>query len=158
MSTVTKHADVSLLFDFFVASQRLRRVLAEGLAESGMRPDEYAVYSLLFEKGPLTATEMAALLGMPVTTVLDYAREMSAAGHVVRTAHPFDGRAVQLSLNRAGVAAHRRANAQWEPVRRTIEDELEVSVLAVRRSLRALDRAADRAGTQLKLRRARAGA
>src|SRR5690349_2780074 len=54
---VPRRADVSLLFDFFVVSQRLRRVLAEAMVEAGMRPDEYAVYSLLYDKGPLTATE-----------------------------------------------------------------------------------------------------
>ena len=140
-----KRADVSLLFDFFVTSQRLRRVLSEAMAESGMRPDEYAVYSLLFEKGPLTATEMAGLLGMPLTTVLDYVKAMDAARHLVRTSHPFDGRAMQLSLNRSGVAAQKRANAHWELVRKQIEDGLGLPIPAVRRALRALDDSADRA-------------
>jgi DNA-binding MarR family transcriptional regulator len=70
-------AEISLLFDFFVTSQRLRRVLTDALADAGMRPDEYAVYSLLLEKGPLTATEMSEMLGMPLTTVLDYVRAES---------------------------------------------------------------------------------
>lgn len=136
---VTRRADVSLLFDFFVTAQRLRRVLSDGLAASGMRPDEYAVYSLLFEKGPLTATEMAEYLGMPLTTVLDYLKAMSAAGHLVRTSHPFDGRALQLSLNRAGIAAQRRANAHWEVVRKQIEGGLAMPVERVRGALWALD-------------------
>src|SRR5690349_20001613 len=113
-----RRADVSLLFDFFVVSQRLRRVLTAALAESGMRPDEYAVYSLLQEKGPLTATEMAELMAMPLTTVLEYLKAMTAAGHVVRTAHPFDGRATLVRLNRRGLAAQERAHAHWEVARR----------------------------------------
>src|SRR5258708_39412779 len=84
------------------------------MAESGMRPDEYAVYSLLLDKGPLTATEMAGFLGIPLTTVLDYVKAMDTARHLVRTSHPFDGRAAQLSLNRSGAAAPKRANAHWE--------------------------------------------
>ncbi len=124
-----KRADVSLLFDFFVTSQRLRRVLSDAMAESGMRPDEYAVYSLLLEKGPLTATEMAGFLGMPLTTVLDYV----------------NGRATQLSLNRSGVAAQKRANAYWEVVRKQIEEGLGLPIPAVRRALGALDDSADRA-------------
>jgi DNA-binding transcriptional regulator GbsR (MarR family) len=60
-----RRADVSLLFDLFVAGQRFRRVLADGMAGAGMRADEYAVYSLLFMHGPLTATEMARQLGLP---------------------------------------------------------------------------------------------
>ncbi|HKW72943.1 MAG TPA: MarR family winged helix-turn-helix transcriptional regulator [Candidatus Dormibacteraeota bacterium] len=137
--------DVSLLFDFFVAAQRLRRVLSDGLAPSGMRPDEYAVYSLLFEKGSLTATEMAESLGMPLTTVLDYLKAMTAADHLVRTAHPFDGRALQLNLNRSGIAAHKRANAHWEIVRRQIEDGLPMPAARVRRALQALGDSAERA-------------
>ncbi len=151
-----KRAEVSLLFDFFVTAQRLRRVLTDGLAPSGMRPDEYAVYGLLFEKGPLTATEMADFLGMPLTTVLEYVKAMTRAGHLVRTAHPFDGRAVQLSLNRSGIAAHSRANAEWERVRRPIEENLSMPIKTVRKALRALDDSADLAGRRLRLARARA--
>lgn len=152
---MTRRADVSLLFDFFVTSQRLRRVLTDGLEEAGMRPDEYAVYSLLLEQGPLTATEMAELLGMPLTTVLDYLKDMTHAGHLVRTSHPFDGRAVQLSLNRAGLAAQRRANRHWEVVRRQIEENLSVPLPEIRKALHALDDSADAAAQRL--RRARSG-
>lgn len=137
--SMPKRADVSLLFDFFVTAQRLRRVLTDGLAPSCMRPDEYAVYSLLFDKGPLTATEMAELLAIPLTTVLDYLKAMTAAGHLVRTAHPFDGRALQLSLNRSGMAAQRRANRHWEVVRKQIEAGLSIPLQTVRDGLRALD-------------------
>ena len=132
-------AEISLLFDFFVTSQRLRRVLTDALADSGMRPDEYAVYSLLLEKGPLTATEMSEMLGMPLTTVLDYVRALDRARHVVRTAHPFDGRSTELSLNRSGLAAQKRANRHWEVARKSIEGGLVIPVDQVRRSLHALD-------------------
>src|SRR5260221_1390201 len=94
------------------------------MAESGMRPDEYAVYSLLFDKGPLTATEMSEALGMPLTTVLDYVKAMGSEGHVDRTPHPGDGRALQLHLTRSGVAAHRRAPDHWEGVRKRIQGNL----------------------------------
>jgi DNA-binding MarR family transcriptional regulator len=152
---VAKRAEISLLFDFFVTSQRLRRVLTDWLAEAGMRPDEYAVYSLLFERGPLTATQMADFLGMPLTTVLDYGKAMIAAGHVVRTSHPFDGRALELSLNRSGIAAHRRAHEHWEVIRKRIERNLSVPVDQVRRSLAALDDSAEQAGRRTKLTGAR---
>lgn len=151
---MSTRADISLLFDFFVTAQRMRRVLTDALAESGMRPDEYAVYSLLFERGPLTATEMAGFLAMPLTTVLDYLKEMTAAGHLVRTSHPFDGRAVQVSLNRSGISAQKRTNAHWEIVRKQIEEDLP-SVASVRRALRALDDSVDKAGRRLKPRRPR---
>ncbi len=138
-------ADISLLYDFFVTAQRLKRVLADAMSESGLRPDEYAVHSLLLERGPLTATQMAEYLGMPLTTVLDYIRSMTAAGHVVRTAHPFDGRATELSLSRNGLRAQRRANAHWEVVRKQIEENLVVPIADIRRALKALDDSVDSA-------------
>ncbi len=137
-----RRADVSLLFDLFVASQRVRRVLAEGMAGAGMRADEYAVYSLLFMLGPLTATEMAGQLGLPLSTVLDYLTAMDAAGHLERTPHPADGRAVQVALNKKGVAAQLRANQHWEVVRKQIEGSLQMSKADVRAALQALDDAA----------------
>jgi DNA-binding MarR family transcriptional regulator len=142
--------EISLLFDFFVTSQRLRRVLTDALLDAGMRPDEYAVYSLLLERGPLTASEMAEMLGMPLTTVLDYVRSLDRAGHVVKTAHPFDGRATELSLSKSGLAAQRRANRHWEVVRKNIEGGLEVPVAQVRRSLRALDDSARNAAGRMR--------
>lgn len=151
-----KRADVSLLFDFFVVSQRLRRVLTDALADSGMRPDEYAVYSLLYERGPLTATEMAEFMAMPLTTVLEHVKAMSAAGHLVRTAHPFDGRAAQLSLTRKGVAAQERANASWEVIRQQIEDGLKLPVPKIRKALRALDDSVARSRVDARARKLRA--
>ncbi len=134
--------NVSLLFDLFVVNQRVRRVLAAGLADAGLRADEYAVYSLLFEQGPLTATGMARRMGMPLTTLLDYLRSMSARGHLRREPHPRDGRAQHLSLTLSGVAVHRRTNAAWEVVRSRLEDSLPVPIDEVRRALHSLDDAA----------------
>lgn len=125
-------------------------MLTDALAGAGMRPDEYAVYSLLLEQGPMTATEMAEMLGMPLTTVLDYLTALDRAGHLVRTAHPFDGRSTELSLNRSGLAAQRRANRHWEVARKSIEGGLEIPLDQVRRSLRALDDAAQGAAGRLR--------
>jgi len=148
-----RRADVSLLFDLFVVSQRVRRVLADGMAGSGMRPDEYAVYSLLFMEGPITATEMAQQLGLPLSTVLDYLKAIDAAGHLERDRHPDDGRAVQVALNSKGIAAQVRANKHWEVVRKLIEGSLRMPKTEVRAALVALD---DAAATALSAGRARA--
>lgn len=137
-----RRADVSLLYDLFVVSQRLRRVLARGMAGSGMRPDEYAVYSLLYMHGPMTATEMARQLGLPLTTVLDYLKAIETAGHLHRTRHPEDGRSVQLALNAKGFAAQVRANKHWEVVRKQVEGALQMPKADVRAALQALDDAA----------------
>jgi DNA-binding MarR family transcriptional regulator len=139
---VRDRPDVSLLFDLFVTSQRVRRVLTRALTGSRMRPDEYAVYSLLWERAPLTATEMAQQLGIPLTTALDYLNAMGSAGHIQRSPHPGDGRAVHVRLSGAGRAAHRRANALWEVARKEIEKGLRVPLAEARDVIRAIDDAA----------------
>ena len=134
--------EISLLFDLFVVNQRMRRLLSAALTDVSLRADEYAVYSLLFEQGPLTATEMARRMGMPLTTVLDYLRAMDDRRHLRREPHPRDGRAQQLSLTMAGVTEHRRTNRAWELMRVRLEQSLSVPTKDVRRALQALDDAA----------------
>jgi len=134
---------ISLLFDLFVLNQRIRRLVAAALADVTLRADEYAVYGLLFEQGPLTATEMARRLGMPLTTLLDYLRAMDARGHLRRQRHPRDGRAQALSLTMTGVTEHQRTNKAWEVMRARLERALAMSPADIRRALHALDDAVD---------------
>jgi DNA-binding MarR family transcriptional regulator len=88
-------------------------LLARALAGSELRADEYAVYSVLFERGALTPTQLAAGLAMPVTTVLDYLRVMTRRGHFGRARNPLDGRSYTVSLTAEGLRAHRSTNALW---------------------------------------------
>ena len=131
--------EISLLFDVFVLTNRIQRLIETALADAPLRGDQYAVYSLLFEAGPMTATEMALNLGVPLTTMLDHLRVMDARGHIRREAHPRDGRARNVSLTIEGVADHRRTNAAWEPMRSRIEQSLAIPVEQARQALRALD-------------------
>jgi DNA-binding MarR family transcriptional regulator len=140
---------ISLLFDVFVLNQRLRSLLTLALAGSGLRPDEYAVYSLLFEVGPLTPTEMARQMAMPLTTVLDYVRSMSDRGHVRRRPHARDGRSHQVQLTRSGLAAFHKANVAWNAGLAELEPALHVPAAQVRLALHALDDAAAQAQHKL---------
>jgi len=131
--------NISLLFDLFVLNQRVRRLLSSALADVALRADEYALYSLLFEQGPMTATEMARRMGMPLTTLLDYLKAMDGREHLRRDPHPRDGRAQQLSLTLSGTAEHRRTNVAWEVMRSKLERSLPIPVSDIRRALQALD-------------------
>jgi len=133
---------VSMLFDVFVLNQRLRALLGRALSACELTPDEYAVYSVLFEHGLLTPTQMAGLMAMPVTTTLDYVRAMTARGHVRRTRNPADGRSYMLSLTMEGFGAHRRTNAAWNVAVARLEGALGKPVAEVREALHALDDAA----------------
>src|SRR3989442_1569778 len=112
--------------------------MTAALADVGMRADERAVYSLLLEQAPLTATEMARRMGMPLTTLLDYLRVMEERRHLRRERHPRDGRAQQLSLTMAGLAEQRRTNRAWEMMRLDGERSLFIPAKDVRRALPAL--------------------
>jgi DNA-binding MarR family transcriptional regulator len=114
----------SILFDVFALGQQVRTLLQDAMRDAGMRPDEYAAYSVVFEDGPLTLTALAHRLGMPVTTAADYVRAMRARGHLLRERHPADSRAFLLTLSPAGTAAHRAANASFEVAYRAFVREL----------------------------------
>jgi DNA-binding MarR family transcriptional regulator len=130
---------ISLLFDLFVLNQRIRRLVTVALAEVSLRADEYAVYSLLHEQGPLTATEMARQMAMPLTTVLNYLRAMDARGHLRREPDPRDGRAQRLSLTIGGVTEHQRTYRAWGVMWTRLKRAMPMPVHEVRVALQALD-------------------
>jgi DNA-binding MarR family transcriptional regulator len=147
----------SVLFDLFAASQRVKTLLVAAMEGSGLTPDEYAVYSALLEFEPLSPTEMAAVVGMPPTTMSHYVREMRERGHVEEEPNPRDGRSRMLRLSAAGRAAHGRANLAFEEaysrfVAGIVEPE------AAKRALEEIEAAADHAlGRLARDSRARAG-
>jgi DNA-binding MarR family transcriptional regulator len=142
---------LSILFDVFALGQQTRTLVQAAMRGAGLRPDEYAAYSVVFEADGVTMTEVARQLGMPVTTAADYVRSMQARGHVRRQAHPTDNRAYQLRLTAAGLRAHRKASAAFDGAYQALRQELgaldEASTRAMLQQLtasaqRALDRLA----------------
>jgi DNA-binding MarR family transcriptional regulator len=104
----------SILFDLFAASQQVKSLLAAAMADAGLRADDYAVYSALFEFEPLTPTELGRVVGMPATTVSHYIRAMRERGHLDERRNPADSRSRMLRLSRPGRRAHRRASLAFE--------------------------------------------
>jgi DNA-binding MarR family transcriptional regulator len=138
------------LFDVFALSQRTRTLLQTAMRGCGIRPDEYAAYSVLFEAESITMTEMARALGMPVTTAADYVRSMQTRGHLRRYAHPGDGRAFVLRLTPAGLRAHRKASSAFDRAYRALRSELgDLDEDQVRATLQALADCADRAAATI---------
>ena len=104
----------SLLFDLFAANQRVRSLLVTAMDGAGLKPDEYAVSSALFESEPMSPTEIAGFVGMPPTTLSHYIRAMRERGHLGERRNPHDSRSRVLTLTASGRAAHRRANRAFE--------------------------------------------
>lgn len=82
-----------------MASSRFMRVALEG---SGMRGEQYGLYSYLFANGPRTLTEAARDLAHPLTTLSTLIAPWIESGDIVRRPHPRDGRARLLELSPTG--------------------------------------------------------
>jgi DNA-binding MarR family transcriptional regulator len=104
----------SLLFDVFVLGQRVRELLRISMSGAELRPEEYAVYSVVFEEEAASPTTMAAVLSMPLSTVVDHVRVMESRGHVRRIDNPRDRRSYLVTLTAEGLRAHREANRVFE--------------------------------------------
>ena len=135
----------SLLFDMFVLAQRTRQLVSRHLEGAPLRGEEYAVYSVVFEEEAVSQTTMAAILGMPLTTVADHVRAMEARGHCRRIPNPGDGRSHLLVLTASGHRAHRETAIAFEGAHRQMVDALPHGERAAKRELASLVDAARRA-------------
>ncbi len=145
----------SILFDVFVLGQRTRALVNEAMLDAELRPDEYAAYSVVFEVQPITLTEMADQLAMPLTTVAEYVQAMAERGHLRKRPDPDDQRARLLTLTPAGIRAHRQASRSFERAHRALLRELApLDEDAARDVLQQLAGSADRARRSLPARRA----
>jgi len=136
----------SILFDVFALAQSTRTLLQAAMRDAGLKPDEYATYSVVFEQGPVTLTEMARELHMPVTTVADYVRAMLRRGHLRKDVHPTDQRSYLLALTSTGRRAHQKANQSFERAYLALLDELgDLDEGHARAVLQALAASTDRA-------------
>jgi len=134
-----RHRRISLLFDLFAVSNRVRVLLRQAMASADLRPDEYAIYSAVFKAGPLTISELAAVVGMPLTTVSDYVQAMTSRGHARRSGNPLDSRSVLVALTDEGLAAHRAARVSFAKVTNRLRRALPLPEQEVIRALHALD-------------------
>ena len=139
----------SLLFDVFVLGQRVRQLVAAGLADAPLRPEEYAVYSVVFEEEAVSPTAMATTMSMPLTTVADYVRLMESRGHARRIPNPRDGRSYLLVLTASGRRAHRETNRFFERVHAAFSTALPDGGVAARRNVADLLEAAESAALAL---------
>jgi DNA-binding MarR family transcriptional regulator len=130
----------------FVLEQAVGRLLGAAMAGGPLNPAEYAAYSVVFDEEAVTPTVMSRRLGMPLTTVIDQVRSMERRGHLRRVPNPADGRSFKVVLTGEGLAAHRGANRQFEAAHARLIEALDVDPKAARVVLRALARAAERAG------------
>ena len=101
---------LSILFEVYAASRQVGELLATAMASSPLTPEEYAVYSVVFDEGPHAPTELARRTGMPPTSMSHFVRAMLERGHADRAPDPADRRSYRIVLTPAGFAAHDAAS------------------------------------------------
>ena len=140
---------LSLLFEVHAAARGVGELVAAALTEAPLTPEEYAVYSVLFDEGPHAPTELARRCGMPATSMTHFVRAMTARGHAERAASPEDRRSYRIVLTASGRAAHAATSRAFAEAERRFADALPLDEDAARATLRAIGEAAAAARIRL---------
>ena len=104
----------SLLYDTFVLNQSIGTLLGRALLRAPLSPDEYAIYSHIFEYDRCTPSEMARDLSMPLQTVSDWVALLRKRGHLVSATNSQDRRSYRISLTDEGLRMQRETNVYFE--------------------------------------------
>ncbi len=103
----------------------MAQLAEQELAADGVDPDGYAILSLVGVRGEVRLTELAADLGMPITTASDAVRRLERRGHVGRSPNPDDGRSSLFTLTPAGDREWRNGWPALQRINRALEDHLD---------------------------------
>lgn len=130
---------MTVLFDVFVLSRSVARVVDDALAKTDLNGFDYAMTSMLRGHGPISPRRVAELTGMPATTVSGVLRRLEERGFVERRPHPDDGRSVLVALTDDGQAATAVAHEEFDRIRAQVETHLGDQLPSVRARLQDLD-------------------
>ena len=133
---------LSLLFELYAASRASSELIHAAMADAPLTPEEYAVYSVIFDEGPHAPTELARRTGMPPTSMSHFVRSMLERGHAERAPSAEDRRSYRIVLTQAGLQAHAASSAAFEEANDRFIRALAVDEEAARAMLRAIGRAA----------------
>jgi DNA-binding MarR family transcriptional regulator len=105
------------------------------LAADGVDPSGYGLLSLIGVRGPVRLTELAAELGMPLTTTSDVVRRLEAQRLVRRMANPEDGRSYLFALSARGDREWHRGWGALQRINTSLQAELGEAEAGVRDAL-----------------------
>jgi DNA-binding MarR family transcriptional regulator len=114
-------ADENVLFALWSVGRSATELLDAMLAPAGLDADEFAMYSLLLARDPVTPTELAGWASAPATTVSSYVKRFEKRGHVERVPHPTDGRSYSIRLTDAGRVTHHAAAERFLPAVQAVD-------------------------------------
>jgi DNA-binding MarR family transcriptional regulator len=134
---------LSLLFELYAASRASSELIQTAMAGAPLTPEEYAVYSVIFDEGPHAPTELARRTGMPPTSMSHFVRAMLERGHADRAPSPEDRRSYRIVLTEAGLRAHAASSRAFQEAHDRFIGALAVDEEDARAILRAIGRAAE---------------
>jgi DNA-binding MarR family transcriptional regulator len=115
---------LSLLLLLVAAHQRMTQLVEQELAADGVDANGYGVLSLIGARGELRLTELAAELGMPITTASDVVRRLESRRLVMRSPNPDDGRSSLFALTSAGDREWHNGWPALQRINRALEAQL----------------------------------
>ena len=92
----------NVLFRLFILGQLADDLLGRAMVDRKLNPNDFAVTSAIRAFQPVTPTRLAAVLGMPPTTLSSYLRRLEARRQIRRRPNPEDGRSSLLEVTKAG--------------------------------------------------------
>ena len=102
--------DDRLFLEVPVASRYVVRILEHRLGPTGIPPYQLGLVTHIRHAQPVTPTAIAAVAGVPLTTLRDNIQRLVDGGLVQRIAHPTDGRSYELELTAQGEVMARAAD------------------------------------------------
>jgi len=114
----------TILFEVFWTQQKRKRLIEAALEGIDLPPEDYPFYVTIGADGPLTPTELAEILDLPLSTVTFRAKRLERRGHAERIDNPADGRSFLLRLTPKGRSLLNKARPQFRSYAEAVEERL----------------------------------
>src|SRR6266508_2915504 len=92
----------NVLFRLYILSQLANDLLDHAMIRLKLNPNDFAVQSAIRAFQPITPTRLAALLGMPATTLSSHLRRLEARRQIRRRPNPDDRRSTLIEVTKLG--------------------------------------------------------
>jgi DNA-binding MarR family transcriptional regulator len=103
----------------------MTQLVERELAADGVESNGYAVLSLIGVRGAVRLTELAADLGLPLTTASDVVRRLESRQLVRRRANPEDGRSFLFELTARGDREWRRGFGALQRINAALSERVD---------------------------------
>lgn len=102
-------ATKNVLVDVWLIATLATAAVEDALAGSPMSVDEFAIYGLVADLGPITAADLVRATGLKPTTLSGILTRCERRGELERVANPADRRSALLRLTDHGTGIYRAA-------------------------------------------------